>query len=294
MADNPYINTSDFSGLTFDENNALDNTDFIPAFDFDEFEPADFDLSTSKLPEFKPPDFGFDEPIFEYEPPQLDLEDPIFEYEPPKLNFQDPDFELDDFEPLVVPETNSSSIFEPSDRLSLPTVTTNSRPTFRNLPVSKNRRGGAGNDSLTGNSFANTIEGLGGDDILNGGGGSDRLIGGKGNDLLTGGTGNDVLIGVNPYDLFAGRGEYDGLVGGTGGDTFILGDRSGAYYLGSGSATIWDFNAFAGDSIQLTGSASQYSLEANNFGNTNIFRGTDLIAVVYDTDLISSISLDFV
>lgn len=293
MSNSFQFDNTNFSGLTFDENNTLDNTDFNPGFNFDDFEPKDFDLSTTKLPEFEPPDFGFDEPLFDYEPPELTFDEPLFDYEPPKLDFKNPNFDIDDFEPLVVPETNSS-IFEPSDRLTFPTITTTSRPTFRNLTVTKDRRGGVGNDSLTGNSFANTIEGLAGDDILNGAGGNDRLVGGSGNDLLTGGTGNDTLIGTNPYALTAGKGEYDGLVGGLGGDAFILGDRSGAYYLGDGSATIWDFNALGGDSIQLTGSASQYSLEANDLGHTNIFRGTDLIATVYDTESISSTSLDYV
>jgi Ca2+-binding RTX toxin-like protein len=49
----------------------------------------------------------------------------------------------------------------------------------------ENLRGGAGNDSLTGNELANRIEGGAGDDILSGGAGSDQLDGGAGLDVAT-------------------------------------------------------------------------------------------------------------
>ncbi|MCW1244556.1 retention module-containing protein [Pseudomonas sp. SAICEU22] len=49
------------------------------------------------------------------------------------------------------------------------------------------------NDTLTGNSAGNHIDGGLGHDVLNGGGGDDTLIGGLGNNILTGGNGADTF-----------------------------------------------------------------------------------------------------
>ncbi|WP_460116181.1 Ig-like domain-containing protein [Pseudomonas sp. H2_D02] len=49
------------------------------------------------------------------------------------------------------------------------------------------------NDTLTGNSAGNRIDGGLGHDVLNGGGGDDTLIGGLGNNILTGGSGADTF-----------------------------------------------------------------------------------------------------
>ncbi len=55
----------------------------------------------------------------------------------------------------------------------------------------ENLVGGLGNDSLTGNSAANSLWGGAGNDLLQGGRGNDSLDGGLGADVLTGGSGND-------------------------------------------------------------------------------------------------------
>ena len=219
----------------------------------------------------------------------------LLDIEPKGFDLEKYNLGLDSLEPIYLSEdTNDRLTVDPADKLIQPVD--DDRLVFNKVDVSTDRLGTVFNDFLTGNNFADTIEGFAGNDIIDGWGGSDRLIGGTGNDLLRGGIGNDRLIGTNPTDLYAGRNEYDGLVGGYGADAFVLGDKSGGYYLGKGSATIWDFNAKAGDSIQLTGSASDYSIEDSNFnfGSTNIFYGSDLIATVRDTDLIPSSSIDFV
>ena len=59
------------------------------------------------------------------------------------------------------------------------------RPSITNI---ENVTGGAGNDSLVGNSAVNTI---------NGGAGADWIVGGPGNDTLNGGAGADVLVWSN-------------------------------------------------------------------------------------------------
>ena len=53
--------------------------------------------------------------------------------------------------------------------------------------------GGAGNDTLVGNTVG---------DVLNGGDGDDSLSGEGGNDVLDGGTGNDFLSGGGAMDTF--------------------------------------------------------------------------------------------
>lgn len=71
----------------------------------------------------------------------------------------------------------------------------------------------AGNDTLTGNSLADIIEGgvgndrlfgLGGNDILNGDDGDDFLDGGSGDDYISGEIGNDTLFGSLGSDFFNG------------------------------------------------------------------------------------------
>ncbi|MCX7417976.1 MAG: cadherin domain-containing protein [Planctomycetia bacterium] len=60
----------------------------------------------------------------------------------------------------------------------------------------ENATGGAGNDSLIGNSASNRLDGGAGLDTLNGTLGNDTLIGGAGNDALLGGSGDDAYLFV--------------------------------------------------------------------------------------------------
>jgi serralysin len=60
--------------------------------------------------------------------------------------------------------------------------------------VIENATGGAGNDSISGNSAANVLKGNAGNDTLSGLAGNDKLYGGPGNDTLTGGAGNDQFF----------------------------------------------------------------------------------------------------
>ena len=62
------------------------------------------------------------------------------------------------------------------------------------LATIENVSGSLGNDTLTGNSSANRLDGQDGDDTINGGGGADRLTGGLGDDVMDGGTGNDRFV----------------------------------------------------------------------------------------------------
>ena len=66
----------------------------------------------------------------------------------------------------------------------------------------ENLFGGSGQDELTGDTFANMLNGNGDDDSLAGAGGDDVLAGGAGDDVLAGGAGNDSLTGGVGLDGF--------------------------------------------------------------------------------------------
>ncbi|PSN11350.1 hypothetical protein C7293_24635 [filamentous cyanobacterium CCT1] len=141
----------------------------------------------------------------------------------------------------------------------------------------------ASDDVINGLDGNDVLNGLSGDDLLRGGHGNDTVLGGSGSDTLIGGSGNDFL---NGYGLTLG--EFDVLEGGSGADVFALGDANSPYYLGNGYATITDFNYLEGDKIQITGSASNYGIEFQNFSgglatDTLIYFGSVLIGVVQDT-----------
>lgn len=171
-------------------------------------------------------------------------------------------------------------------------------------------KGKAGNDTIYGNSGDDTLKGgkdndfLYGDagyDFLKGGKGDDVLEGGYDNDVLKGGKGDDVLTGVDPSDWDAGEYEYDILTGGKGGDTFVLGDSYESYYIGSGYATITDFDWTEGDTFVAFGYESDYYLEFDYWSgssgaqDTLIYYHSDLIGVVEDTtDVILSADFTFV
>jgi Ca2+-binding RTX toxin-like protein len=153
--------------------------------------------------------------------------------------------------------------------------------------------GGTGNDSLAGGNGIDTLVGDTGNDYMWGEQGDDILNGGAGNDILYGGAGNDILYGGDGKDCLNGYGtggtEYDTLTGNGGPDTFILGGSWAVSYLGVGHATITDFSNAQGDTLQVYGSQSDYSLgkTANLSGgsalDTGIYYQQDLIAVVQDT-----------
>ena len=149
----------------------------------------------------------------------------------------------------------------------------------------ENAQGSLGDDSLIGNDL---------DNELTGGGGDDDLIGKEGDDLLLGGYGNDTLIGTDPSESNVGAGEYDEFTGGVGADTFILGDSDGVYYQGNGFATITDFDWRENDLFQVSGVASDYSLQDAPNG-TYIMQEKDRIAYVLDnTSLFLSLDFSFV
>ena len=90
---------------------------------------------------------------------------------------------------------------------------------------------------LDGTAFADTINGLNGDDllfgyggidILNGDNGNDQLFGGIDNDTLNGGENNDTLYGESGNDTLNGNNGADQLYGGDGND-ILFGELSSEF-----------------------------------------------------------------
>lgn len=111
-------------------------------------------------------------------------------------------------------------------------------------------RGGQGSDSVYGDA--------GGDPHVNGNLGDDMVYGGTGNDTVYGGQGSDTLFGEDGDDWLSGDLGNDFLIGGAGADRFVM-------RVGGGEDRAGDFNAAAGDRVQL----------AQEVGYTIVSVGTD-------------------
>ena len=140
--------------------------------------------------------------------------------------------------------------------------------------------GGGGADSILGGSGFDRINGNQGDDSLVGvsqvgdwllGGQGDDLItaatssghnlvnGNLGNDSIVGGLGDDVLRGGQGDDAMRGRAGADWLSGDLGHNTLTGGAGADTFHAGAGVDLVIDFDAAAGDRVQLDLGAT-YSL----------------------------------
>ena len=128
----------------------------------------------------------------------------------------------------------------------------------------------ASNDTLNGNSSANTIYGGAGDDTLSGNGGADTLFGGSGDDVLNGGSGIDVLLGGDGDDSLNGGLGNDLLQGGTGEDTLDGGSGVDAIFGGAGDDTL---DGGAGDDRLYGEGGSDLFIFAEGNGNDLVSGG---------------------
>lgn len=80
----------------------------------------------------------------------------------------------------------------------------------------------AGNDSITGSRFADTLFGYNGIDTVKGAAGNDFINGGNGNDKLFGDAGNDTIVGGAGADQLHGGIGKDILKGDVGADRFYF------------------------------------------------------------------------
>jgi Ca2+-binding RTX toxin-like protein len=146
------------------------------------------------------------------------------------------------------------------------------------------RAGSSGNDTIGGtNANVNRIFGLAGDDSLAGGIFADTLDGGAGNDTLSGNLGNDLLLGGDGNDILYGDPGNDALVGGKGNDTLYGGSSPYSdtitngndiyrFAKGDGVDTIIDYDTNANlDTIEFTDVAST-EVTLLNTGNDLVIR----------------------
>lgn len=126
-----------------------------------------------------------------------------------------------------------------------------------------------GNDTIVGwGSWSNTVDGLAGNDSLTGGSYADILSGGAGNDTVKGEYGNDTLTGNSGTDS---------IVGGVGSDTYL-------YTTGDGADTINDNGSTnQSDTLQLSG----YDLASTIFTRVNNSSDFKLTFVGSATDSIT-------
>jgi len=85
-------------------------------------------------------------------------------------------------------------------------------------------KGSALADTIYGNTQANRIDALDGNDTVYAGAGNDTLSGGAGNDTLLGEAGNDAIGGGDGNDLLDGGTGQDQLAGGAGDDIYVVDD----------------------------------------------------------------------
>jgi Ca2+-binding RTX toxin-like protein len=145
--------------------------------------------------------------------------------------------------------------------------------------------GGTGNDRLTGDDAANTLNGGAGDDSLFGLGANDVLRGEQGNDELHGGSGNDWLEGGLGDDAHFGEADDDTILisfgndtlNGGGGTDLLIGSGDVDFQLtdttlvsGFGQATVQGIEL-----AQLTGGAGNNLLDANGFSGSVTLVGGD-------------------
>ncbi|NOT71257.1 MAG: calcium-binding protein [Hyphomicrobium sp.] len=130
--------------------------------------------------------------------------------------------------------------------------------------------GTQGIDDFSGNSLANVVDGLDGNDILRGQAGGDTLRGGNGNNVLDGGTGADNLYGGIGDDILivdsAGDRVFESVGGGT--NDFVYATAS--YTLAAGQE-IEGFTAapLANTApVNLTGNELRQVIRGNNGVNT--------------------------
>lgn len=114
-------------------------------------------------------------------------------------------------------------------------------------------------DNITGDTLANQLIGLAGNDTLTGLGANDLLDGGDSNDTLLGGEGNDTLLGGSGNDILRGDQGNDILDGGDGVDW--------AYYDTAGSAVTVNLALIGAQATGGAGSDTLISIE-NLLGST--------------------------
>jgi Ca2+-binding RTX toxin-like protein len=122
-----------------------------------------------------------------------------------------------------------------------------------------NGTGNASDNALRGNERNNTLNGLGGEDLL---------VGGRGNDTLNGGDQDDVMYGEEDNDTLNGGVGADAMIGGIGNDTYSVdnaGDRT-TELLNEGTDTV---NVFGLVNFTLSANVENLVLVTGTNGTGN-------------------------
>jgi Ca2+-binding RTX toxin-like protein len=137
--------------------------------------------------------------------------------------------------------------------------------------------GSSGADSINGYAGNDTLSGLNGHDAVNGGKGDDYLYGGNGEDVERGGVGNDQIEGGNGNDVLSGGEGEDRILGSSGNDIISSGSGDDQIFGGAGNDVIFTDD---GNDLLFGGAGSDYFI-ASSDGKTTIkdwqFDGGDKI-----------------
>jgi len=135
--------------------------------------------------------------------------------------------------------------------------------------------GSPGDDALRVTSFANALEGLGGNDTLTGSDHADTLIGGTGDDYLAGGIGDDRYV----FNSGDGQDVIDDHVG-SNSLTFGAGITPSQVRLVRNNRNVVLEIIGTGDRIDLGSNATQeMGIQQVNFANGTVWTASDLIAM---------------
>ncbi|MGQ7793183.1 M10 family metallopeptidase C-terminal domain-containing protein [Faunimonas sp. B44] len=132
---------------------------------------------------------------------------------------------------------------------------------YANLVSIENVVGGQNDDTITGNSGNNVLDGQAGNDTIYGGIGNDTLLGGAGNDLLYGGFGTDTVNGGAGNDVI-----------------YVLDGEYGDNVDGGGGTDRYDFSAFVNYYVAISlaaGTSQVYDSFGNPFGPLNTVTGVE-------------------
>ena len=121
--------------------------------------------------------------------------------------------------------------------------------TYSGTLLDNTKTGTSGVDIMDGQAGNDTLSGGVGNDILYGGLGNDTLKGDAGNDKLYGGLGNDSLNGGDGDDYLVGGQGNDTLTGGAGADKFVF---AAPLHSTNNLDTVVDFSSAEGDKLVLS------------------------------------------
>lgn len=140
---------------------------------------------------------------------------------------------------VIVKLTSETALATHAHRI----VRTSATGTVKLAPNFENGTGGAGNDSILGNTAANSLLGGAGIDMIIGGAAGDTLRGGEGDDILIGGLGADSVFGDSGNDV--GLGGRGGVArGGTGArDSGDILDLASLESINEAFATVFAFES---------------------------------------------------